>query len=80
MQLLASRLLDNERELAALVRSMDTMSRRMGRVESCLKSLSNQAENQEEALRMMCEVLKGLDDPYGFGQSLDDRVIGDAPD
>ena len=59
---------------------MERMNQRLGRVESCLKSLSSQAADQEEALRMICEVLKGFDDPYGFGQSLDDLIIGDAPD
>jgi hypothetical protein len=29
---------------------------------------------------MMCEVLRSLDDPYGFGQSLDERFIGDGQD
>jgi hypothetical protein len=45
---------------------------------SRLNSLTNRAIEQENALRMMCEFLKDLDDPYGFGQSLDERVLGDG--
>lgn len=28
----------------------------------------------------MCEVLRSLDDPYGFGQSLHEQAIDDGPD
>jgi septal ring factor EnvC (AmiA/AmiB activator) len=80
VQFLAKRLAETERQLTQLGESLGRMNRRVSQVESRLKSLSNQAVDQEESLRMMCEVLKGLDDPYGFGQSLDERVIGDAPD
>jgi chromosome segregation ATPase len=80
VQFLAKRLAETEREVTQLGESMGRMSRRVSQVESRLKSISNQAADQEESLRMMCEVLKSLDDPFGFGQSLDERVIGDAPD
>ena len=27
---------------------------------------------------MMCSVIQEIDDPYGFGLSLDERVLGDG--
>jgi hypothetical protein len=27
---------------------------------------------------MICSVLKDIDDPCGFGRSLDERILGDA--
>ena len=29
---------------------------------------------------MICTILKDLDDPYGFGVSLDERLAYDGPD
>ncbi len=71
---LTNRLGETEHQLGQLVRSIDRMNRRLGRMELRLTSLTSQASDQEEALRMMCEVLRDLDDPYGFGESLDERL------
>jgi hypothetical protein len=80
VQFLENRLAEAERNLAELGRSMDRMNRRFSQMQSQLKCLSIQASDHEEALRMMCEVLRDLDDPYGFGQSLDERIIDDGTD
>ena len=36
------------------------------------------ASDHDEALRIVCALLKEIDDPYGFGESLDERIFGEA--
>lgn len=77
---LASRLSDAEGRLAHLGRSIDRMKRRASDVESRLAGLARESSQHEESLRMICAVLKDLDDPYGFGIGLDERLAYDGPD
>jgi hypothetical protein len=78
--LLAARLSAIEYRLANVDRWMDRVKRRVAQMESRLTGLSERTSGQEEALRMMCLVLKDLDDPYGLGTSLDERIAYDEPD
>jgi hypothetical protein len=77
---LASRLSEAERRLVHLGRSIDRMRRRTSDVESRLAGLARESSRHEESLRMICAVLKDLDDPYGFGMSLDERLAYDEAD
>jgi hypothetical protein len=53
---------------------------RMSRAESHVASQKDQSSKHEESIRMICTVLKDLDDPYGFGVSLDERLAYDGDD
>ncbi len=77
---LASRLSEAEGRLVHLDRSIDRMKRRANDVESRLAFLARESSGHEESLRMICTILKDLDDPYGFGVSLDERLTYDGPD
>jgi hypothetical protein len=79
-RLLAGQWSTIEHRLVWTLRWMDQLDQRMSHVESRLSTLTGQASDQEEALRMMCSVLRDLDDPYGFGVSLDERIMGDRQD
>ena len=57
---------------------MGQLDRRIGQIESRVSGLATRASDQQEALRMMCSVIQEIDDPYGFGQSLDERILGEA--
>ena len=77
-ELLRDRSPDARRELSRILHWMNQFDLRLCRIESGLKDLASRASNQEETLSMLCTVLKELDDPYGFGRSLDERVHDDA--
>jgi hypothetical protein len=77
-QLLQARSLVPQQKLSSFFRWMDQLDRRMSQIESSLSDLANRSSTQDEAIRMMCSVLKEMDDPYGFGQGLDERIFGEA--
>jgi hypothetical protein len=77
--LLAGRLSIADRRIALLARLATLMARRLLAVECRSERHANKISDHEEALRMVCEVLQELDDPYGFGKSLDERIAGDGP-
>ncbi|MHB1559189.1 MAG: hypothetical protein ACYC61_17180 [Isosphaeraceae bacterium] len=64
-------------QLVAWVARLD---RRLRRVEARLMALAGQAGEQGASIRMICTILKDLDDPYGFGASLDERLGLDPSD
>jgi hypothetical protein len=80
VQFLASRVWEAEHQLTRLGRRMDGMKRRVIELESQLSRMAGRSSEHEESIRMMCAVLKDLDDPYGFGMSLDDRLAYDEAD
>ncbi len=80
VRLLACRLSATERRLARIDQWMDRIDRRMSRAESRVASQKDQSSKHEESIRMICTVLKDLDDPYGFGVSLDERLAYDGDD
>lgn len=65
---------------ARIARWMMRLDRRMRQVETRLAALAGQAANQQEAIGMICTILRDLDDPYGFGLSLDERLARDGSD
>jgi hypothetical protein len=67
-----------QQKLAQIFRWLDQIDSRVNELESRLSLLANHAAAQDEKLSMMCSVLKEIDDPYGFGRSLDERILGDA--
>lgn len=80
VQFLAARVWQAEHRLTRLGRRMDGIKRRVSELESELSRVAGRSSEQEESIRMMCEVLKELDDPYGFGTSLDERLAYDEAD
>jgi hypothetical protein len=78
--LVLSRLTEAECRLAQLVRSMDRMKRRLSVVESQLARLASQSSTHKESLQMISTILKDLDDPYGFGLSLDEWRADEGAD
>jgi hypothetical protein len=66
-----------ERRQAQAMAWMKRLDRRLRHVESRLAELAAQAADQHEATRMICAILRDLDDPYGFGVSLDERLVRD---
>jgi hypothetical protein len=63
-----------DQRLARLVGWMVLLDGRLSSMELRLDGVSREVSGHEEALKLVCEVLKDLDDPYGFGLSLDERV------
>jgi hypothetical protein len=85
--------LDLKQAVHSLVRRVSATEQRLGRLEplaeefSCksapesrLTELAGRVRELEEAIQMMCTLLKELDDPYGFGLSLDERLAGHGAD
>ena len=70
----------DELDPARIARWMAQLDRRMRRVESRLAALAGQATDQQQAIGMICTILRDLDDPYGFGSSLDERLACDGSD
>jgi hypothetical protein len=79
-RLVACRSSITDLRLALLARWMDLLDRRLGRLGSRLAALSGEVSGHEGALRVLCDMLRELDDPYGFGLGLDERIAGDASD
>ena len=77
-QLLRARCSATRDGLTLLFQWMDQLDRRIGQIDSRLSGLATRASDQQEALRMMCSVIQEIDDPYGFGLSLDERILGGA--
>ena len=69
-----------DRRLTLLARSVVRLARRLREAESRTRKLAARVDDHEKSLRMVCEILKQLDDPYGFGLSLDDRIGDDDPE
>jgi hypothetical protein len=77
---LACRLTDAEVELARLGRSMNRVNRRLGVLQSRMSQVESQSFEHQQSLQMVCAILRDLDDPYGFGLSVDERLAYDAPE
>ena len=80
VRFLAARVWEAERQLERIGRRMDGMKRRVSELESELSRVAGRSSEHAESIRMMCTVLKELDDPYGFGTSLDERLAYDEAD
>lgn len=80
VQFLAARVWEAERQLGRLARRMDGMKRRVSELEFELSRVAGRSSAHADSIRMICTVLKELDDPYGFGTSLDERLAYDEAD
>jgi hypothetical protein len=65
-----------EERAEALSRRIDLLVRRLDRVTSRVDEIARQVAGHEDALKIVCLLLKQIDDPYGFGESLDERILG----
>ena len=58
----------------SLYRRIEQLARRLGEQERRSAELADQADSHLEMIRMLCLAIKDLDDPYGMGASLDERI------
>jgi hypothetical protein len=63
-----------EEGAALLSRRINMLIRRLERGDSRTAEVARQVADHEGALKMICVLLKQLDDPYGFGESLDEQI------
>jgi hypothetical protein len=77
-QLLRARSSATREGITFIFQCIDQLERRIRQIETRVSDLATRASDQQEALRMMCTVIQELDDPYGFGLSLDERVLGES--
>ncbi|MHC5537379.1 hypothetical protein ACYOEI_03985 [Singulisphaera rosea] len=68
------------RRLTLLTQWVSALDRRIGELGADSETHSGQIVEHEQALRMVCDMLKDMDDPYGFGLSLDERIAGNGSD
>lgn len=62
-----------------LSRRVDQLRRRCGDQERRSADIAARIDGHDRLLRMLCLAVKELEDPYGFGQSLDERIGADNP-
>ena len=77
---LSSRLAQAECRLARLGRAAALLSRQVDDAASRLDELASRSCGHDHAINMICSILKDLDDPYGFGASLDERLACESPE
>lgn len=77
-RLMAHRAAVTDRRLVLTARCVAMLEERVRRLESRLDDASRDIAGHESVLRLLCEVIKELDDPYGMGTSLDDRIAREA--
>ena len=77
-QFLQARSSAMQQRISLILGWMDQIDRRVNQMESRLSDLARHATDQDHTLSIMCSVLKEIDDPYGFGQSLDEQIFGDT--
>lgn len=66
------------RRLTLLTQWVSALDRQIGELGTDSETHSEQIVEHEHALRMVCDMLKDMDDPYGFGLSLDERIAGNG--
>lgn len=79
-QLLEARSSAAQQKFSLILKWMDQIDRRVSKVESRVADLARQTSDQGEAFHTLYSVLKEIEDPYGFGASLDEWILGDAGD
>jgi hypothetical protein len=65
------------RTISVLVRWVELLSEWVVQAERSRAELNKKVDDHEDALRMLCRAVKELDDPYGFGESLDEQIVED---
>lgn len=70
---------ERERE-PLLARRVERLARRLIDQERVSARLAASIDDHNEILRTLCQVLRELEDPYGLGTSLDERIgLDDTP-
>jgi hypothetical protein len=64
--------------LDLIVRWLDLLTRRIVAQERRSMDLVRRMRGTDASLGLVCEVLRQLDDPYGFGESLDSRIAAES--
>lgn len=77
---LSSRLARAESQLARLGRAANLLNHRVDNAASLLDELAGRLYGNSNAINTICSILKDLDDPYGFGASLDERLAYESPE
>ncbi len=77
-RLLQARCSATREGMMLIFRWLGHLERRVSHNESRVSDLITRVSDHDEALRMVCSLLKEIDDPYGFGLSLDERILGEA--
>jgi hypothetical protein len=77
-RLLEARCSATREGMKLIFRWLGQLEHRMSQTESRVAQLASRASDHDESLRMVCSVLKEIDDPYGFGLSLDERILDEA--
>jgi hypothetical protein len=72
--LLARRQSVADERLALLECWVIRLAHRLAGIESCATGLDQKLDEHETSLHLICDILKELDDPYGFGLSLDEQI------
>jgi hypothetical protein len=75
--LMTSRSMIANRRIALLTQWMNCVTTSVMELERGSHRAESQSERQEKLLQLLCEAWNELDDPYGFGVSLDERIAGD---
>lgn len=65
-------------QIGLIIRWLDVLTRRGTAQERRSMELSRRVNGLEESVRLLCEVLRQLDDPYGYGESLDARIAAES--
>jgi hypothetical protein len=68
------------RRIAAIERRTTLISGRIGGWEARLEESEEHIGEHQKSLRLICELLKRMDDPYGFGRETDDRIASEEID
>jgi hypothetical protein len=74
---LGFRLEVQNRRIAALVQSVELLTEWLQLVERSRCELNHRVDDQQETLQMLSRAVKELDDPYGFGDRLDEQIAED---
>lgn len=68
------------RRIAAIERRTTLIGGRIGGWEARLEVSEDRIVDQQRSLNLICELLKQMDDPYGFGRETDDRIASEEID
>lgn len=68
------------RRIAAIERRTTLISGRIGGWEARLEASEDRIGDHQKSLKLICELLKQIDDPYGFGRETDERIAREEVD
>lgn len=68
------------RRIAAIERRTTLISGRIGGWEARLEESEDRIGDHQRSLKLICELLKQMDDPYGYGRETDERIAREEID